>query len=36
MRKLNKSNNNFAYDLKSFNFAKNSFHKSINLIKNNK
>ena len=36
MRNLNKSNNNFAYDLKSFNFAKNSFHKSINLIKNNK
>jgi len=36
MRNLNKSNNNFTYDLKSFNFAKNSFHKSINFIKNNK
>ena len=36
MRNLNKSNNNFTYDLKSFNLAKNSFHKSINIINNNK
>jgi hypothetical protein len=36
MKNLNKSNNNFTLDLKSFSFAKNSFHKSINIINNNK
>ena len=36
MKNLNKSNNNFTFDLKSFNFAKNSFHKSINLINDKK
>ena len=36
MRNLNKSNNNFTLDLKTFNIAKNSFHKSINLINDKK
>ena len=30
-----KSNNNYIYDLKSFNFIKNSFHKSINILGDN-
>ena len=30
-----KSNNNYIYDLKSFNFTKNSFHKSINILGDN-
>ena len=36
LKNLNKSDNNFMYDLKSFNKVKNSFHKSINLISDNK
>ena len=32
LRHLNNSNNNFRYDLNSFNKIKNSFHKIINLI----
>jgi predicted CopG family antitoxin len=36
INKFIKSNNNLIYDLKSFNLAKNSFHKSINLLGDNK
>jgi hypothetical protein len=35
IKNLTKYNNNFAYDLISFNKAKNSFYKSINFLNNN-
>ena len=36
IKNIIKSNNNFIYDLKSFNMVKNSFHKSINFLGDNK